>query len=184
MYPTLQDQAPLYAINKAPEYGDIVGIDYDDAYINYHKKNNDPDGSGDHIVKRLIGLPGDTIKVTPEGVYRNGKLLVEEYLLEENRLASYVREDDPYLECTLGDGECYVMGDNRAISLDSRTVGPVQMENLHPEGTTFTWYSQRFEILLWIGRVFGLFFLGKWFYLDRKEEQEEECKLAVAEYRK
>ena len=184
MLPTLQDKSTLYAVNKDLEYGDIVGINYDDAYINYHKAKNDPDRSGDHIVKRLIGLPGDTIKVTPEGVYRNGELLVEEYLPEENRLASYVREDDPYLECTLGENECYVMGDNRIGSIDSRIVGPVQMKNIHPESTTFTWYSQRYNILLRIGQVVGLFFLGKWLYLDRKEDQEEESRAVVVENRK
>lgn len=173
MLPSLNENDQLYSMNKKPEYGDIVTIDFDPAFVEYcYKATGDPK-DGCHFVKRLIGLPGDTIKVTTEGVYRNGELLSEDYLPEENRLASYTRETDAYLEYTLGEDEYYVMGDNRAASLDSRTIGPAHAQYIHTQSTTFTWYSQRFEIPLWIGRVIIGFFIIQWIYLDRKESKSE-----------
>ena len=173
MLPSLNENDQLYCTNKKPEYGDIVTVDFDPAFVEYcYKATGDPD-DGCHFVKRLIGLPGDTIKVTSEGVYRNGELLAEDYLPEENRLASFARDTDPYLEYTLDNDEYYVMGDNRAVSLDSRTIGPAHAQYIHMQSTTFTWYSQRFEILLWIGRVIIVFFIIRWIYLDRKEKKCE-----------
>ena len=173
MLPSLNENDQLYCTNKKPEYGDIVTVDFDPAFVEYcYKATGDPD-DGCYFVKRLIGLPGDTIKITSEGVYRNGELLAEDYLPEENRLASFARDTDPYLEYTLDNDEYYVMGDNRAVSLDSRTIGPAHAQYIHMQSTTFTWYSQRFEILLWIGRVIIVFFIIRWIYLDRKEKKCE-----------
>lgn len=73
-------------------------------------------------IKRVIGLPGDHVRVEGERVYLNG-MLVEE---------PYIREGDPSsrVEMLIGDNQCFVMGDNRRHSSDSRDFGLVPLENL------------------------------------------------------
>ena len=69
----------------------------------------------EYFVKRLMGVPGDVIQVQQNVVYRNGEALEEPYLTPE-------RNDDGFSMApfTLGDGEYFVMGDNRDNSHDSR----------------------------------------------------------------
>lgn len=143
MLPTLTEGERVYAVDREPEYEDIVIVLQDEAYSHFLKSN-----IGNRMIKRVIGLPGDTIKITEEGVYRNGELLEESYLPEENRNQSY-RSDLYYTECVLGDGECFVLGDNRAVSMDSRSVGPVTLENVHVVGTEKTLYAYRYNIVLY-----------------------------------
>lgn len=72
-------------------------------------------GRTEYFVKRLMGMPGDVMEVRSNVVYRNGEALDEPYLTEE-------RNDDGFsMEAvTLGEGEYFVMGDNRDNSHDSR----------------------------------------------------------------
>lgn len=75
-----------------------------------------------HIVKRVIGVPGDTVEIRSRAVYRNGQKLNEPYL--RNGTVT-----DPlniqYSNVTLGPDQYYVLGDNRGNSTDSRVFGPV-----------------------------------------------------------
>jgi len=106
MCDTLQDREvmlvtkPEYIFGE-PQRGDVVICKYP--------------GRTENFVKRLMGVPGDTIEVRDNVVYINGEALDEPYLTPS-------RNDDGFsMEAmTLGDDEYFVMGDNRDNSHDSR----------------------------------------------------------------
>lgn len=79
----------------------------------------DPLDPEQYFIKRIIGLPGDHVVVRDGGVRVNGVILNESVYLE-----SKVRTTG-HDDVTLQSDEYYVMGDNRAASLDSRVFGPV-----------------------------------------------------------
>lgn len=83
-----------------------------------------PDHEKDFI-KRVIGLPGDTVELENGYVYLNGKELNESAYLH-NDVRSYggafLKDDQPY---TVPQGDYFVMGDNRPFSSDSREWGIV-----------------------------------------------------------
>ncbi len=79
----------------------------------------DPDKD---FVKRVVGLPGETVEVQRGTVYINGRVLTEPYLdRKDNSSARRV---------TLGEAEYYVIGDNRRNSNDSRSWGQVPEDNI------------------------------------------------------
>lgn len=119
MEPTLQINDHLmiekvsYHLQK-PERGDIVVFNPTDALKqeNYHQA----------FIKRIIGLPGDTVEVKGGHVYINGKVITEDYIKEvpKYNYGPQIVPDDQYL----------VLGDNRNNSYDSHLWGFVPRENL------------------------------------------------------
>lgn len=123
MTPTLQenDQVLVEKVSKffgGIHYGDIVTIRTRD--LPQHE-------DGPNIIKRVIGMPGDTIELKNGSVYRNGEFLLEPYLSPELLTE---RRSSQFSKMTLGLKEYYVMGDNRGVSLDSRSIGPIPLNNM------------------------------------------------------
>ncbi len=92
-----------YVFSK-PERGDIIIFKY-------------PEDESQNFVKRVIGIPGDTVEVKMGIVYINGRALKEKYVYYEGDVIS-AKGDFPLTKVPQ---QCYfVMGDNRNNSLDSR----------------------------------------------------------------
>ena len=121
MQPTLYENNYIFLSKQAykfssPKRGDIIV---------FHTALKTQDGQEKLLIKRVIGLPGDVISVAEGHVYLNDDLLEEPYLLEEDTPGAIESARVP-------EGELFVMGDNRRVSVDSRseTVGFVPIEEV------------------------------------------------------
>lgn len=121
MQPTLFENDYLLLNRQAynfgePERGDIIV---------FHTDLTTESGAEKMLVKRVIGLPGETITVSGGQVYVNGEVLEEDYIKDgytDGFVENYV----------IPEGELYVMGDNRLVSIDSRTesVGSITIDSV------------------------------------------------------
>ncbi len=125
MLPRLQDQDRLF-INKfayrfeSIHRGDVVVFLY----------------PGDHTksyIKRVIALPGDTLRIDHGAVYVNDHLIREPYV--PNRF----RDERSEPERTIPAGDFWVMGDHRNISSDSRDFGPVPRALIYGKAAFVYW---------------------------------------------
>lgn len=83
------------------------------------------DTKSDELIKRVYGLPGEKISIENNSIYINDKKIEDVYAYGET---------SNYESITLGSDEYFILGDNRAVSLDSRTIGPVKKSQI--KGTT------------------------------------------------
>lgn len=137
MYPTLKDGEFGFTnvggvLLNGVERGDIVVVTMEE------------NGQKTHWVKRVIGLPGETVSCVNDVIYINGKALDETKYIAPDYRQSLVDKFgyfnkvpnadntnvEDFEEVKLGDDEYYVMGDNRPYSKDSRYVGPVKKSQI------------------------------------------------------
>jgi signal peptidase I len=116
-----------------PQRGDIV--------VTHYPIDNQ------YYVKRIIGLPGETVEVRNGTVYINGVALAESYIAEP------IEAD--FEPMTVEDGHVFVMGDNRNYSLDSRNpqIGTLPQEDIMGKVRAVVWPFDKFG---GIGRYQGV----------------------------
>ena len=139
MLPTIQlhDQvlANKFIFNfRTPARPDIVVLD-----------NPDHDPQADTLIKRVIGVGGQTLDLKDGKVYLDGKALDEPY--------TYGQPTDPLMgsrqtfPVKIPVGYIWVMGDNRTQSQDSRWFGPVKLSAIHGRAFFTYWPLSRFGTL-------------------------------------
>ncbi|MDO8451739.1 MAG: signal peptidase I [bacterium] len=116
-----------------PKRGDVV--------IFKSPKNKDID-----FIKRIIGLPGDSVKLSKNALYINGEKLEEPYLAPGVRIfgESFLHEGQ---EITVPPEHYFVVGDNRPHSSDSREFGPVSKEEFIGKAFLRYWPFRDFTLL-------------------------------------
>lgn len=123
MQPNLEDGQRLI-LNKIaysnPQRGDIIV--FPPPHIDNPEKN---------YIKRIIGLPGETVEIIDGTVYINGQALEEPYIENSGGVNS-----DPY---TVPEGEYFVLGDNRINSSDSRNGWTVPEETIVGKAWLSVW---------------------------------------------
>ena len=93
----------------------------------------------DDLVKRVIALPGQTIYSSGNRIYVNGRPLAEPYLPADDPLGPVIASRQrPY---RVPAGDFYVLGDNRAISCDSRYWGPVAGPTIIGKVVLLWWHN-------------------------------------------
>ena len=133
MEPGLEDQERIF-INKlayrleAIERGDVIVFRY-------------PRDTRKNFIKRVIGLPGDRVRVGDGHVYLNGHLLREPYVPEE-----YL-DSRSYSEIRVPTDSYYVLGDHRSMSSDSRDFGTVDRSYLTGKAVLIYWPVAKWGLL-------------------------------------
>jgi signal peptidase I len=107
-----------------PESGDIIVFEF-------------PEDESKDFIKRVIGVPGDTIEIRNKNVYRNGEQLVEPYVQHTDPTIKPIR--DELGPITIPEGKYFVMGDNRDESYDSRFWGFVEREKILGKALIIYW---------------------------------------------
>ena len=131
MQPTLFEK-DFVLVNKVvykigqPEYGDVIVFRYP------------PNPETTPYIKRVIGLPGDTVRITNGKVFVNDQPMVEPYISAP---------PDYNGQWFVGDNELFVLGDNRNNSSDSHHWGMVPVENVIGKAEFVYWPIDHWQIL-------------------------------------
>ena len=140
MEPTLQNGDYLFVNCTAePEHGDIIVI--------WNPV------SSEYVIKRVIGLPGDTMYAEGGTLWRVDARADEATAVEGPYLAEDWKEN--ISPVVVPDGEVYVMGDHRSVSLDSRkpNIGTLELSGML--GVVTDWSLEHKEFLT---QIFGIFY--------------------------
>src|SRR5581483_72245 len=131
MMPSLYDQERLFINQFSYKFG-LGDIKRGDTVVFWY-----PEDTTKSYIKRVIGLPGDTVAVQDGYVIVNGKRLVENYIPPE------YRDDRPYPPTVVPPNEYFVLGDHRISSNDSRAWGFVPRNYIYGKAVFVFWPPDR-----------------------------------------
>ena len=118
-----------------PQHGDIIVFRY-------------PKNPDQNYIKRIIGIPGDTIEIREKQVFRNGKAITEPYT-RFSRPWSRIDGIDNVSRITVPEGNFFAMGDNRDDSSDSRDWGFVPRDNIQGKAWIIYWSWESLTDIRW-----------------------------------
>jgi signal peptidase I len=127
MMPTLLDQERLFINQFSYKFG-LGEIKRGDTVVFWY-----PEDPAKSYIKRVIGLPGDTVEVKDGWVMVNGKKL------EENYVPAEYRDDRPYPSTIVPANDYFVLGDHRISSNDSRAWGFVPRGYIYGKAVFVFW---------------------------------------------
>lgn len=97
-------------------------------------------------LKRVVGLPGETVEIKDETLFINGTQASEDRIAFIDKTAPVMPELSNFGPYTIPNATCFVLGDNRRVSLDSRTIGPIPYANISGVARLIYWSNDyRFE---------------------------------------
>ena len=130
MYPALHNKDNLIVDKISYRFSDPRR--YDIIVFPYHYKDRT------YYIKRVIGLPGETVQIKDGMIYINGSVYLEEQNFSQMEDAGIAKD-----EITLGEDEYFVLGDNRNRSEDSRfaDMGNIRLDDI--EGKVWAVISPR-----------------------------------------
>ena len=140
MFPTLETGALGFANVYERKFGKLERFDIAIIYLEDKKE---------YLVKRIIGMPGETVS------YQNGTLYIDDREVKESFLNTDYRRQwqgvfmDDVEPLTLGENEYYCLGDNRPASRDSRYYGPFQKDQIIAIGAFIFFPFDQFGVKSW-----------------------------------
>jgi signal peptidase I len=135
MMPALVDQERIF-INKFVYRFGIGDIQRGDLVVFWF-----PADPSKCYIKRVIGVPGDTVEMDNGAVLVNGKSLIEDYVLDE------YRDRVSMAPFKVGEEEFFVLGDHRSSSNDSRSWGPVPRKYIYGKAVFVYWPIEKMGVL-------------------------------------
>ncbi|HZT29047.1 MAG TPA: signal peptidase I [Bryobacteraceae bacterium] len=127
MMPSLTDQERIF-INKFAYRWGLESIQRGDMVVFWF-----PRDTSKSYIKRVVGLPGDTVEIRDGDVYVNGKVLEEDYV------PSQYRDHQTLAPVTVPANAFYVLGDHRSSSNDSRAWGTVERKYIYGKAVFVYW---------------------------------------------
>ena len=128
MEPTLEINDRVLVNKLSYSFGDVQRGDI----IVFHKPENAPQSEVNDFITRVVALEGDTIEARNGAVYLNGAPIDEGYLDDQTVTLSLPSQQVPA-------DHVFVMGDNRAHSVDSRVFGPIEESSIVGEALFRVW---------------------------------------------
>jgi len=133
MEPELSDQERIF-INKFTYRFGLGEIQRGDTVVFLY-----PQDTSKSYIKRVIGLPGDRIRIESGRVFVNGRQLEEEYVPREFRDTISWPSGEKVVDQTVPAEKFFVLGDHRSQSSDSRSWGWVPRENIYGKAVFIYW---------------------------------------------
>ena len=108
---------------------DLGDVDRGDIVV-FERPDSWGTGEIEDLIKRVVGLPGETISVRDGRVFIDGEPLAEGYLPEGTTTPAFFPDSGCVPDCTLAEDEIFVLGDNRSNSDASNHFGPLPFDTV------------------------------------------------------